>query len=365
MPTIDGIIKAIEAVAPTWLQESYDNSGLQVGNRAAEAKAALLCTDVTEAVFDEALARGCNLVVSHHPLLFHGLKRIDGSNAINRIVIKAIKNDIAIYSAHTSMDNAPQGVSHHIAKRLQLANVEVLEPQPGRLMRLVVYTPRSHAEAVAKALWEAGAGRYGNYDCCSFSSPGTGTFRALDGAHPFVGEQGELHAEEEVRQEFLIDTAMRHSITSALIAAHPYEEPAFDFIALSNESHLSGSGVIGTIAPMPLTDFLEKVKAVMEVNTIKYSSPDPSKPVAKVALCGGAGAFLAQNAIAKGADIYITGDVKYHDFLTYGEEITIADIGHDESEHFTKEIFYEIITEKFPNFATYYSEIEKNPINFI
>ena len=263
------------------------------------------------------------------------------------------------------MDNAPQGGSHHIAKRLQLANVEVLEPQPGRLMRLVVYTPRSHAEAVAKALWKAGAGRYGNYDCCSFSAPGTGTFRALDGAHPFVGEQGELHAEEEVRQEFLIDTAMRHSITSALIAAHPYEEPAFDFIALSNESHLSGSGVIGTIAPMPLTDFLEKVKAVMEVNTIKYSSPDPSKPVAKVALCGGAGAFLAQNAIAKGADIYITGDVKYHDFLTYGEEITIADIGHYESEHFTKEIFYEIITEKFPNFATYYSEIEKNPINFI
>lgn len=365
MPSIADIIKAIESVAPVWLQESYDNSGLQIGNMEMAASGALLCTDVTDSIVDEAIAKGCNMVISHHPLLFHGLKQITGRNEQQRITVKAIKHDIAIYSSHTAMDNAWGGVSHLIASKLGISDIEVLQPQQGRLMRLVVFTPKSYASKVATALFEIGVGKYGNYDSCSFNADGIGSFRALENADPHVGKIGEMHSEPETRQEFIFDVSLKQAVENCLRRVHPYEEPAFDFIALENASRYCGSGIVGTIAPMSLTGFLTLVKERFGVHTIRYSAKDKNKTIKKVALCGGAGAFLANDAIAKGADLYLTGDLKYHDFQTYGEAIAIADMGHYESEHFTKEIFYKIITEKFPTFATYYSENEINPINYL
>ena len=364
MPTAGEIISKIEEVAPLSLQESYDNAGLQIGNAAAEAKGALLCIDVTEDIVDEAVAKGCNLIISHHPLLFKGLKRISGRNEIERIVIKAIKNDIAIYSAHTNMDNASEGVSMEIADRIGLENRRVLDAQHGRLLKLVVFVPVADAAKVREAVCAAGAGKIGNYDCCSYATEGTGTFRALEGANPYVGDMNELHFEPETRLEFILPDRNKSSVLKAMIAAHPYEEPAFDIIRLECDSKYEGAGLVGEITPTPVREFLEMLKEKFNARGIRYSGGKTSE-IRTVALCGGSGAFLIPNAIASGADIYISGDIKYHDFTTFGNDIIIADIGHYESEQYTKQIFNRIICKNFPNFATYYPDKEKNPINYL
>lgn len=364
MTTIAEVIAIIEDFAPLHLQESYDNAGLQVGNTNVVANGAMLCIDVTESIVDEAIAKDCNLIISHHPLIFHSLKSISGKNATQRILLKAIKNDIAIYSAHTNIDNSWGGVSHIMAAKLGLSNISVLQPQEGKLLKVITFVPQSHAEAVQRAMFTAGAGTLGNYDCCSYSSTGTGTFRAMNGANPFVGAVGEIHNESEIKIEVITPVAKKTAVIKAMIEAHPYEEPAFDIIQLTNSTKYSGSGIVGTIAPQPKDEFLKQLKNIFGAESVRYSSTDINT-ISKVALCGGSGAFLIPDAIKAGADIYVSGDIKYHDFTTFGASIIIADIGHYESEQYTKEIFYNIIQKKIPNFATYYPVKEKNPINYL
>lgn len=358
------IINLLEEYAPLSLQESYDNAGLQVGDRNLEVSGAILCIDVTEDIVEEALERRCNLIISHHPLIFKGIKSVTGKNETERIIIKAIKNGIAIYSAHTNIDNAWGGVSHMIAGKLGLQNISVLQPQNAKFCKLAVFVPGAHVEAVQRALFTAGAGKIGNYDCCSYNTAGTGTFRAVEGANPWVGKIGEIHNEPEIKIEVIFPVEKKTAILKALIDNHPYEEPAFDIIALENESKYTGSGIIGNIQPQNALIFLSKVKSVFNVKSLKYSSSG-DKIISKVAICGGSGAFLIPDAIKCGADVYITADIKYHDYTTYGNSIILADIGHYESEQYTKEIFYNIIQKKIPNFAAYYPVKEKNPINYL
>ena len=363
MEKISDIISAIEAYAPLHLQEGYDNCGLQVGDGNAEATGVLLCVDVTEAVVDEAIALGVNMVVSHHPLIFRGLKKLVGRSDIERIVIKAIKNDIAIYSAHTNMDNTRGGVSARMAQKLGLKNVRVLVPQVGRQVKVVVYVPTSYADAVADAMHACGAGNIGDYEHCSYRIAGEGRYRAKAGAHPFVGTPGEMHSEPETRIEVIADAAVKDRVVQAMLQAHPYEEPAYDVLQLQNESPYEGAGVVGDIEPTSATDFFAKLKNVFGVDAVRFCG-DATKTIRRVALCGGSGAEFIGAAVHSGADIYVSGDVKYHDFTGNASRILIADIGHYESEQFTKDIFYEIIREKMPNFANYYAKSENKQVKF-
>ena len=358
------ITNAIEAVAPLYLQESWDNSGMQVGNPDSEVTGVLLCTDVREEILDEAIKRGSNLIISHHPLLFRGLKKIVGRTYQERIVALAIKHDITIYCAHTNMDCAVGGVNFKMAEKLGMKNVCVLDPQQGTQRKIVVFVPTEAVAEVEKAMCDAGAGRLGNYDNCSYSMSGEGHYRALDGAEPWAGKVGERHSEPEVRLEMLVHNALCGRVVAAMIKAHPYEEPAFDIIAIENGDKYAGLGVIGDVEPQDARAFLEKVKNAFEVETLRYSGI-LDRNVRRIAMCGGAGAEFAGLAMSKGADVYITGDMKYHEFQGNEERIILVDIGHYESEHFTKEIFYDIISKKNPNFAVDFADTEKNQVNYL
>ncbi len=308
------ITNAIEAVAPLYLQEDFDNAGMQVGDPNSEVDGVMLCTDVTEEIVDEAVRRGIGLVISHHPLIFHGLKKIMGRNRVERIVAMAIRHNVCIYSAHTNMDNARGGVNYKMAEKLGLTDLSVLEPQCGTLRKLVVYVPTAQADAVERAMHAAGAGRLGDYDSCSYRLSGEGRYRALDGAAPFAGKVGERHVEPEVRLEVLMHKAQTHAVLRAMLAAHPYEEPAFDIIPLDNADRYSGSGVVGSISPTPAIDFLRRAKETFGTGVVRYSGNVEGVTVDRVALCGGAGSFLVRAAIASGAQVMVTGDVKYHEF---------------------------------------------------
>lgn len=361
---ISDIIRELELIAPLPLQEDYDNSGMQVGNKADECTGVLLCVDVTPEIVDEAAERGCNLIISHHPLIFRGLKRLTEANPVEQTVIRAIEKHISIYSCHTNLDNAPNGVSHEMARRLGISRVEVLQPQKGRMMKLVTMVPNDHVDRVRTALFNAGAGELGNYDSCSFGVQGNGTFRAIGDANPYVGSLNSIHTEPETRLEVLIPTWLQSRVEMALRDAHPYEEPAYDFITLANSCRHSGSGVVGTFdSPIDANTLIERVKSAFS-SPIVRCTPLPQKPISRIAMCGGSGAFLIRDAIAAGAEAYITSDVKYHDFVDHRNDIFIIDIGHYESEQCTKDIFYHIISKKFANFAVCYSEKEKNPINY-
>ncbi len=360
---IKDIISAIEDFAPLCLQESWDNAGVQVGDVDNEATGAILCVDVTEGVVDEAVAKGTNLIVSHHPLLFKGLKRIVGATPIERIVAKALRNGITIYSAHTNMDSAVGGVSWRDAEKLGLKDVRVLAPQSGNVMKLVVFVPDDYADAVCEAMWKAGAGHIGNYDRCAYRMSGIGTYYALEGANPFAGNVGEQHEEAEARVEVVFPASITGRVVTSMLAAHPYEEPAYDLLKVENKQS-TGLGVVGDVEPVKAADFIAHVKHVLNIAAVPCSG-NLDSTVRKVALCGGAGGEFIPDAIRCGADIYMCGDLKYHDFTSYNDKIVIANIGHYESEECTKGIFYDIIKKKFPNFATYYAEFEKNPISFL
>lgn len=367
MILVRDIISEIERFAPPQLQEDYDNSGLQLGDRNAECTGVLLCVDVTPAVVDEAVSRRCNLIVSHHPLLFRGLKRIVGASPVEISVMKALASGISVYSCHTSADNATHGVSWMMARKLGLSGIRVLEPQPGKLMKLVTMVPDSHVESVSAALFDAGAGKQGNYDRCRYTTKGEGTFRALDGANPYVGGVMQLHHEPETRLEVLLPTWRRGDVEQALCDAHPYEEPAYDFIRLDNRSMYTGSGAIGEYeSPVTVDEFVSRVKDVFSSPVVRCTTPPAGNVLVKsVAMCGGAGSFLLGKAVSEGAQVYVTSDTRYHDFVDYADRIFIVDIGHFEGEQCTKEIFYHVIKEKFPTFALYYSDLEKNPINYL
>lgn len=364
-PTINDVCLALEELAPLSFQESYDNAGLLIGDRKTPVTAILLTIDVTEEILQEALDKGCNMIVSHHPLIFRGLKSITGRNMVERCVIKAIRHNIAIYASHTNLDSVVNGVSSRIAEKLGLTNCQILQPKADALLKLVTFVPYGQLEAVRKACFEAGAGHIGNYDSCSYSSAGNGTFRANEQCTPFVGEIGEIHTEPETRLEIILPTYIKNKVTKALIQAHPYEEPAFDFIPLKNNWNKLGFGVIGQLErEEEEVEFLTRIKQIFNVGCIKHTSLK-NKPVKTVALCGGSGADLIHTAIEKGADVFISADFKYHDYFIPENRILLADIGHFESEQFTKEIFYDQLTKKFPKFAIHFSEINTNPITFL
>ena len=362
---IKQIVSALERFAPLPLQDGFDNAGLQIGLTEAEATGALLCLDVTEAVLDEAIASGCNLIISHHPLIFKGYKSITGKDYVERCILKAIKNDIVIYSAHTNLDNAPGGVNFKIAEKIGLKNVRILDPKESSLIKLVTFVPSAQAEEVRNALFTAGCGCIGNYDSCSYNTEGEGTFRAQEGSHPFCGTVGELHRETEVRIETILPEYKKGEVIRALLSKHPYEEPAYDLYPLHNSWAQVGSGIVGELEePESELEFLKRIKKRFEVGCLKHNKLT-GRLIQKVSLCGGAGAFLIPQAVRSGADVFITGEIKYHDYFGRETDILLAEIGHYESEQYTKEIFYSIIRDLFPNFALQFSKVNTNPIKYL
>jgi dinuclear metal center YbgI/SA1388 family protein len=374
---IKEIAAALEIFAPLPLQEGYDNAGLQIGVTEAEVTGVLLCLDVTEEVVDEAIASECNLIVSHHPLIFHGLKKITGRNYVERCILKALGNNIAIYSAHTNLDNAPGGVNFKIAEKLGLKNVRILAPKENSLLKLAVYVPVEHADAVRGALFEAGCGSIGDYDSCSYNITGEGTFRAGDNCSPYCGEIGRLHTEKEIRIETVLPAYIKSRAIKAMLAVHPYEEPAYDIYPLQNEWPTTGTGIIGeTESPIDAKEFLLKIKDTFKVefllkikDTFKVErlmhTVTGDKKISKVALCGGSGSSFAGNAAAAGADIYITGEGHYHDMFNYDCSMIMAVIGHYESEQYTTELLSEILSERFPKLRLKITEKRTNPVYYL
>ncbi len=355
----------LESIAPLSYQESYDNAGLICGNDGMEVTGAIICLDSTEAVIDEAIANKCNLVIAHHPIVFSGLKKFNGKNYVERVIMKAIKNDIAIYAAHTNLDNVFNGVNKKIADKIGLLNCSILAPQNNTLKRLITFCPESKAEFLRAALFEAGAGKIGNYDECSFNTNGMGTFRPNEGANPYVGEVGKQNQEKETKIEVMYPAYLEGKLLKALFLTHPYEEVAYDLIAITNANQEVGAGMIGELPQeVDETAFLNHLKKVMKAEGIKYTALK-GKKVKKVAVCGGSGSFLLKNAILSGADVFVTADFKYHQFFDADNQIIIADIGHYESEQYTMELFYEILSGKFTTFALHLSKINTNPINYL
>lgn len=358
------LTRFLEDIAPLSYQEGYDNSGLIHGKPEMEVQGALISLDCTEAIVDEAIRSGLNLIISHHPIVFKGLKKFNGRSYVERVIMKAIKHDIAIYAIHTNFDNVFNGVNAKICEKLGIRDFQILEPKAGLLKKLVTYVPHNYAGKVRKALFDTGAGKVGNYSSCSYNLEGTGTFKAEEGADPFVGEIGELHQEPETRIEVVYPGNIERQLVAALIQAHPYEEVAYDMFALGNSFEV-GSGMIGNLAQeMNELDFLHMVKDVLNARVIRHTHLLGRK-VRRVAVCGGAGSFLLQRAISAGADVFVTADYKYHEFFDAEDKIVISDVGHFESEQFTSELLFEIITKKFPNFALRLTSIDTNPINYI
>ena len=362
--TIGEIINMLETVAPPSLQESWDNSGLLTGRMSSNCKGVLISLDVTDAVLQEALQRGCNLVVAHHPMIFRGLKRIDEDEPTGRLTAFAIRHDLAVYAMHTNLDNVINGVNGVLADRFGLTDRRILQPMPGQLMKLTCMIPEGHLESVSRAVFAAGAGRIGAYEGCGFATDGQGTFTPLDGADPFIGATGRPETVREHRWEVVFPAWLQRRVTAAMRAAHPYEEVAFDILRLENDLPGVGSGIIG-ILPEPMTEeaFLDHARSVAGLPVLRHSAPTGRK-VHKVALCGGAGAFLIKRAVGAGADAYLTGDLKYHDFFEPDGRLLLADIGHYESEHSAVDLLYNVLTKKNHTFAVLKSESGTNPVNY-
>jgi dinuclear metal center YbgI/SA1388 family protein len=354
----------LESLAPLAYQEDYDNCGLIVGNGSQEIYQALISLDCTEGVVDEAIANNCQVIVSHHPIVFKGLKKFNSKTYVERVVEKAIKNNIAIYAIHTNLDNIHTGVNAKMCEVLGLKNTRVLAPKSHLLKKLVTYVPVMQAEQVRNALFHAGAGNIGNYSEASFNAHGQGTFKANEHADPYVGEPGMRHTEDEVRIEVIYPANLESKLLMALVLAHPYEEVAYDLYNITNPNQQVGSGMIGELDyAADEESFLGFIKEKMHLHVIRHTA-FTGKPIKKVAVCGGAGGFLLKQAIGAGADIFITADYKYHEFFDAEGKLLIADIGHFESEQFTQQLLYEIIRNKFATFAIRLTEINTNPVKY-
>jgi dinuclear metal center YbgI/SA1388 family protein len=363
---IKAIISYLEELVPLSTQEDYDNCGLITGNPEQEVAAVLLTLDCTEEVIHEAISKGISFIIAHHPIVFKGLKKFNGKSYVERAIILAIKHDIAIYAIHTNLDNYALGVNHEIGQRLGLKNLRILQPKQNALVKLVVFCPSSHVAAVSQALFDAGAGKIGNYDQCSFETSGNGYFRPLENAKPYIGETGGTREKvDETKIEVICPTASLSAILSAMQDAHPYEEVAHDIFPMLNKHQDLGSGMIGELnEPVEITAFLKNIKQSFNCGVIRYTKPVKDK-IQRVAFCGGSGSFLIPQAIRNKADIYITGDIKYHEFFDAEDHLVIADIGHFESEQFTPHLISAILKKKFINFAAYLSEVKTNPVNYL
>ena len=355
----------LDSAVPLSFQEGYDNSGLQVGQPEKEISSALVTLDITELVIDEAIQKGCDIIISHHPLIFSSIKKITGRSPSDRILIRAIKNDIAVYSSHTNLDMVSYGVSKKMAQKLGLENVRVLQTLKNRLVKLVTFVPEDHLDKVRDAIFNAGAGVIGNYDRCGFAVTGTGSFKAGEDTNPFAGEKGKLHFEKEVRFETILFSHLKEKVIKALLDTHPYEEVAYDIYPIENDNIDFGLGCSGYFQePVNENDFLGLISSVFGASGIRYSRLT-GKPVKKVALCGGSGASLLNDAIMCRADAFVTADIKYHTFYEAEDRILLVDCGHYETEKFSTEILYDLIIKKFPKFAVRFSETNINPINYL
>ncbi len=361
---IKQITSFLDSVAPPSYQESYDNAGLICGNPSMHCKGIICTLDATEAVIEEALHKGCNLVVAHHPIIFGGLKKITGKTYVERTIIKAIKNDIAIYAIHTNLDNILSGVNGKMAEKIGLINLQILQPRQNSLMKLVVYVPVAETEKVKQAIFDAGGGNIGNYSECSFNSTGMGSFKPTLGANPVLGEIGKREEVKENKVEVIFPVYLKDSIIKAMKEAHSYEEVAYDLVALANQLQTVGSGLIGELpVSMEEAKFLLFLKKQFHLTAFRHT-PLTGKKVNKIALCGGAGSFLIKTALSSGANFFVTADVKYHEFFDSENKMVIADIGHWESEQFTIELLFDFLTGKYPTFAVQKSEIRTNPVQY-
>lgn len=361
---IRDILQVLESVAPPSLQESYDNAGLISGDPDWSCTGIITTLDSTEEVVEEAIQKRCNLIVAHHPIIFSGLKKINGKNYVEKTIIKAIKNDVAIYAIHTNLDNVIAGVNARMAAQLGLINTRILDPNPAMLKKLYTFVPLAQLEQVRSALFDAGAGHIGNYSECSFGAEGTGTFKAGAGTKPFVGVTGERHEEKEMKIELIFPAYLEASLIRSLIAAHPYEEVAYDIVALGNTHQGIGSGLVGELPdPVEPLQFLNLLKSAFGLSVIRHTSI-ATEQIKSVALCGGAGSFLISKALAVGAHAFVTADLKYHEFFDANGKLMICDIGHYESEQFTTDLLYDILRQKFPNFAVLKTEVKTNPVHY-
>ena len=361
---VNDVISALEEYAPTAYAEDFDNVGLLVGDKTAEVSGILVTLDTLEETLDEAIKQNCNLIVSFHPIIFKGLKKITGKSYVERVVLKAIKNDIAIYAIHTALDNSFEGVNHQICEEIGLVNRQILVPQPHTIKKLVAHVPQTHIDQVRAALFEAGAGSIGNYDDCSFNIEGEGTFKANDNANPTLGEIGKLHTEKEIQLHLTYAKHIESKVLKALFKAHPYEEVAYELTTLENKNQQIGIGMVGELPEaQSAEDFLLQLKEIFQLKVIRHSKLI-DKNIKKVAVLGGSGAFAIGNAKAMNADIYMTADLKYHDFYQAENQIILADIGHYESEQYTKNLLHSYLTKKFRNFAVVLSQKSTNPIQY-
>jgi len=361
---IKNIISELEKTAPVFLQEDYDNSGLLTGDAEWVCSGILVTLDTTEEVIAEAADKKCNLVISHHPVIFSGLKSITGKNYVERAVIRAIRHDIAIYAIHTNLDNILNGVNGRIAEMIGLHHTQILSEKSSLLKKLYTFVPLEKADEVRQAIFEAGAGQIGNYSECSFNVSGFGTFKGNQGADPYKGKPGLLHKEDELKIEVIFPSWLQSKVVQGLISAHPYEEVAYDIINLDNKHQLTGSGVIGELEkPSGELDFLKKLKKTFNTGVIKHT-PLRDRPISKVAVCGGAGSFLIFKALSMQADIFLTADIRYHEFFNADGRMILADIGHYESEQFTINLLQEILEQKFPNFAVLKTGVNTNPVRY-
>ncbi|UMB60555.1 Nif3-like dinuclear metal center hexameric protein [Lutibacter sp. A80] len=363
--TIKDITNCIEEFAPLNYAEGFDNVGLLIGNYTTKVTGVLVTLDTLENIVDEAIEKKCNLIISFHPIIFSGLKKINGNNYVERVVLKAIKNDIAIYTMHTALDNSFNGVNARICDVLGLKNRKILIPQKNTIKKLITYAPIENAEDVRSALFKTGAGNIGNYDFCSYNTEGYGTYRGNENSNPTIGEKKKLHTEKETLISVIFEKHLEHKILTTLFKAHPYEEVAYDIVALDNVNQEIGMGMIGELnEEQSEADFLDFIKETMNAKGIRHSAL-LNKPIKKVAVLGGSGSFAINNAINANADIYITADIKYHEFYKAENKLIIADIGHYESEQFTKNLLVELLTKKFPNFAIILSKKNTNPIYYL
>lgn len=362
---IKEILSILEEMAPLAYAEDFDNVGLLVGDANADAKGVLVCHDALETVIDEAIEKQCNLVVCFHPILFSGIKKITGKNYVERSILKAIKNDIAIYAVHTALDNHQTGVNKIFCDALGLINTKVLVPKQNFIQKLVTYTIPENVEQLRNALFDAGAGKIGNYEDCSFNSKGIGTYMGNENSNPEIGERFEFVEAEEVKIEVTFEKYLQPKILRALFSNHVYEEVAYEVYSLQNSHQQIGLGMTGELpVEMNEADFLKMVKEKMDCGGIRHTQ-FLGKPVKKVAVLGGSGSYAIKNAIAAGVDAYVTSDLKYHNFYEAENQILLADIGHFESERYTKNYIVDYLTKKIPNFAIVLSQINTNPVKYL
>ncbi|MCF8331721.1 MAG: Nif3-like dinuclear metal center hexameric protein [Bacteroidales bacterium] len=357
------VTKVLESIAPLAYQESYDNSGWITGDPDVEVKGILVAVDMTMDVLDDAIQQGDNLIITHHPLIFQPLRKIVKGDIVQEILLKAVKHDIMIYSAHTSLDNAWTGVNRELFKRIGLHDFSLLKPKVDILKKLVVFVPEDYADSLREAVFKAGAGQIGDYDSCSYNLKGQGTFRAGEGTNPFVGKKNKIHFEPEQRVETVFPVHLQWKVLNAMQKAHPYEEVAYDIYSLDNAHGQVGSGAIGMLEkPLSLKDFFKLIKERLDIQFLRYSGS--VEEVNKVAISGGAGSFLIPEAIKKRADVFLTADLKYHDFFMSADEFVLIDAGHYETEQFTKHLIRDILIENFSNFAVRISQVNTNPVKY-